>query len=86
MKQLHAADLIPGDLIDFEPVLAAFPPADDDDFDEIARHKSNLLIAESEMFELHEIERESAGTYVLHTDHLSFAIPSDFTLLVERRY
>lgn len=84
LKQLHAADLLPGDLIDFEPVLRDFPPTLADVFADLAAYEANLTVAESEMFQVVEIERETARTYVLHTDHISFPVTSDYPLAVER--
>ena len=78
IKPLRAADLLPGDLIDFEPIF--------EDFAVFAAEHSNLVpTAERDMFRVEDVERETFRTYMLHTDHVSIEVPSEYTLHVERR-
>lgn len=78
-KQLRPADLHAGDKIDLQPVLedASFA-------DFAAAHTTLINLAEYQMFEVQDVERETLSTYVLHTSHVSIPLPSDYVLTVER--
>lgn len=72
-----ATDILPGDMVDMEPVLESLR---EQGFD---INESAFIAAESELFLIEDVQREDESTVVLYSDSGNFAVPAEQLIHVE---
>jgi hypothetical protein len=73
----EAGDILPGDMVDMEPVLESLRDQGID-IDE-----TDFITAESELFLIEDVQREDENTVVLYSDSGNFAVPVKQPIHVE---
>jgi len=78
-RTFAAHNILPGDRIDMEPVLDWLEDHGHYDADP---ENSDRMLAESELFVVESVERETPGTVVIYSDGGNYAIPADLRVEV----
>ncbi len=76
-REWEAADIMPGDMVDMEPVLEGLRDRGID-IDE-----ATFIAAESDLFLIEDVQREDENTVVLYSESGNFAVPADQLVPVE---
>ena len=73
----EAADILPGDMVDMEPVLESLRDQG------VEIDETDFITAESDLFLIEDVQREDENTVVLYSESGNFAVPAGQLIQVE---